>query len=103
MEVVIFEEVRFNTSVRAVNTSFDDDYMEIEDVTVEEYTDMYTNANSYEGILFFTTEHFQAAEERLQKDKVSDTETRPTDGMFIHIMSKMNKMIEVLRYAEREN
>ncbi|XP_076960655.1 uncharacterized protein LOC143637084 [Bidens hawaiensis] len=78
-------------------------------VTAEEYYDLYSRTNYDEGIPFFTSKHFKEAKDRLQKDKEkikgkgkeSDTGTKTSDdGMFTHNKSKMNNIIDVLRYIE---
>lgn len=104
------EEVRFDMSISIGNTSFKYEDVEVEDATADEYPDMYTQSNTYEGFPFFTTKYYQAAEERLEKktkDKVSeagsslrDSGVKVFEGMFELNKLRMNKLIGVLRYAE---
>lgn len=69
IEVIDKDEVWFDTSIPTRNSLYNYDEVEVEDLTDEEYLDMYTRTNSDEGISFFKTEHFKAAEDRLKKEK----------------------------------
>lgn len=70
LEVEDSEELCFDMNAPTGNTSYDDDFVEMEDVTAVEYSEMYTQANNGDdGIPFIATEHFEAAEECVKKRK----------------------------------
>lgn len=84
--------------------------VEIEDVTTEEYPDLYMNNNTEVGIPFFTKEVFKEVEEKLQKQRVvkdKDSvplETKPHRSpiLFDYNVKKLNKWLETVWRAQEQ-
>ncbi|XP_076945635.1 uncharacterized protein LOC143616791 [Bidens hawaiensis] len=57
-------------------------------MTAEEYLEFYTDNNNDSGIPFFTTEHFNAAERRLQEEK---DKLKATESSYVSTTGKKRK------------